>query len=100
MPADRLLDKLRSQTRAHVAPDKLSRWCGQIAGRGVRCEKDLVDRTVAAARRAQTPVACAGSPAPPSARPALNPTNTHYNVTLLDPSKVAANESFLREYND
>ncbi|HSW84768.1 MAG TPA: DUF885 family protein, partial [Usitatibacter sp.] len=26
--------------------------------------------------------------------------NTYYNVTPLDPSKAAANESFLREYND
>jgi uncharacterized protein (DUF885 family) len=108
MPADRLLMiklVVGEISKYHVAPDKFVEAVrGQIAGlQAFVREKDLVDQDQSRPLVVrETPVYMRGiAGASISAPGPLNPTaNTYYNVTPLDPSKVAANESFLREYND
>ena len=108
MPGDRLLMiklVVGEIAKHHVAPDKfVDAVRGQIAGlQAFVREKDLVDQDPSRPLVVrETPVYMRGiAGASISAPGPLNPTaNTYYNVTPLDPSKVAANESFLREYND
>jgi uncharacterized protein (DUF885 family) len=108
MPADRLLMiklVIGEMGKYHARPEAFVEAVrAQIAGlQAFVREKDLVDQdpTRPLVVR-ETPVYMRGiAGASISAPGPLNPTaNTYYNVTPLDPSKVAANESFLREYND
>jgi uncharacterized protein (DUF885 family) len=108
MPSDRLLMirlVIREMSKYHVAPhDFVQAVRRQIGGLQdfVRA-KDLVDQDPSRPLVVrETPVYMRGiAGASISAPGPLNPTaNTYYNVTPLDESKVAANESFLREYND
>ena len=108
MPADRLLMiklVITEMSKYHVRPDAFVEAVrGQIAGlQAFVREKDIVDQdpTRPLVVR-ETPVYMRGiAGASISAPGPLNPTaNTYYNVTPLDLSKAAANESFLREYND
>jgi uncharacterized protein (DUF885 family) len=108
MPSDRLLMiklVIVEMSKYHVAPGKfVDAVRGQIAGlQAFVREKDLVDQDMTRPLIVrETPVYMRGiAGASISAPGPLNPTaNTYYNVTPLDPSKAAANESFLREYND
>jgi uncharacterized protein (DUF885 family) len=108
MPEDRLLViklVIGEISKHHVAPDRFVETVrGQIAGlQAFVREKNLVDQDPTRPLIVrETPVYMRGiAGASISAPGPLNPTaNTYYNVTPLDPSRVAENESFLREYND